>query len=458
MAKGKKTELQEKVFEEYMRKTPKSKQMYDRACNSLEGGVPASTRFFSPYPLYMTHGRGSKIYDVDGNEYVDCLLNFGSLILGHHHPEVVEAVKRELDRGLLVVNSDLAVECAELLKEIIPCAEKVRFFNIGAEVIMFAARVARAFTGKNKIIKFYGHFHGMVDQFLIGIFNTSDEITSAGVTKESLTNTILLKYSDIDAVRRKLDEDNDIAGVILDPGMHKGGLWPSSREYLQELRQLTEERGVVLIFDEIITGFRLAPGGAQEYFGVTPDLAVFAKGIASGAKLAVLVGKEKVMSVLIPGELSTETVKVVSHGATFVDGTMALGAALATLKAYKKLNEKGEYQRLFQLTEKLKTGMEMAFKKSGIPCHINMLGPMLKIFLTDLQPSFDVYCRLDTTASELLALSLISEGIWLIPKAVGMFLSFAHTDEDIEKIICAVDNCLDKNKFQLGLLTGLPRH
>ncbi len=157
MNEEKLAELQKKVLDEYTRKTPKSKQIFERACKSLEGGVYSAVQAMWPYPLYMTHGRGSKTYDVDGNEYVDCNLDAGPLILGHCHPEVMEAMKREIDRGLLLCNPDFGIECAELLKEIIPCAEKVTFANTGSEITVYAVRVARAYTGKNKIIKFYGH-------------------------------------------------------------------------------------------------------------------------------------------------------------------------------------------------------------------------------------------------------------------------------------------------------------
>lgn len=442
MKEEKLAQLREKILDEYTRKTPKSRQMYHRACNSLEGGVYSAVQAMWPYPLYMTHGRGSKTYDVDGNEYVDCNLDAGPLILGHCHPEVMEAMKREIDRGLLLCNPDFGIECAELLKEIIPCAEKVAFSNTGSEITVYAVRVARAFTEKNKIIKFYGHYHGIDDQFLVGMFRTSDEIISAGVPKESVANTVLLRFNDIDAVRRKLDEDNDIAGIILDPAVSWGGLWPPSRQYLKELRQLTKERGVILIFDEVITGFRLALGGAQEYFGVTPDLAVFSKGIAAGAKLSALVGRDEIMKTLLP-----DKGKAVFHGGTFNTGTIALAAAIATLKVYKRLSEKGEYQRLFQLTDKLKAGIEMAFKKRGVPCHVNMLGPYLKTFLTDLEPNFEAYCDLDPRVPDLLFTSLIPEGIWPYVRR-SIFLSFAHTDEDIEKIIGAINNSFDKYKFQ----------
>ncbi|GAI42844.1 unnamed protein product, partial [marine sediment metagenome] len=267
----------------------------------------------------------------------------------------------------------------------------------GTEAALFAVRAARAFTGKNRIIKFYGHYHGLDDQFCVATTNTSDETSSAGIPEESLKNTVLLKFNDIGAVRSKLAEDNNIAAVILDPQMDQGGLWPASGKYLEELRKLTEERGIVLIFDEIITGFRLALGGAQEYFGVTPDLAIVSKGIAAGAKFAAVLGKEEIMDTLAPKGLAASTKKLALHGGTYIDGTMAIAAAIAAMKVYKKLKEKGEYQRLFQLAEKLKTGIEMVFKQRGMPLHINMLGPSLKLYFTNLEPSFDVYCNLDMT-------------------------------------------------------------
>ncbi len=449
--KRKLAEFQERVFTEYMVKTSKSKLLYERACKSLQGGITASTRYFPPYPLSMTHGRGSKTYDVDGNEYIDCNLCAGPLLLGYCHPEVMEVMKRELDRGLLLHNPNLAVECAELLKEIVPCAEKVRFANSGTEATLFAVRAARAFTGKNRIIKFYGHYHGLDDQFCVGTSNTSNEPVAAGIPDESVANTVLLRFNDIDAVRRKLDEDNDIAGVILDPQMNRGGIWPPSREYLKQLRELTKEHGVVLIFDEVITGFRLALGGAQQYFGVTPDLTSVSKAIAAGEKLAAVVGKEEVMGTLAPRELggSMPTRKLTLHGGTYTDGTMALAAGIAAMKVYKRLSEEGEYPRLFQLTEKLKAGIETAFGQRKIPLHINILGPSLKLFFTDLEPSFESYCNLDTTALKLFYTSLIAEEIWLTnPSLRTVFLSFAHTEEDVERVIYAVNSSLSKNKFE----------
>ena len=444
-------QLQEQIFEEYAKKTPKSKQMYARASKSLAGGVVGSPKFFYPYPLYMTHGKGSKQYDIDGNEYVDCYLEGGPLVLGHCPPQVMEMVKREFDKGLMVYNSELQIECAELLQEVIPCAEKVRFANTGTEAIINAVRIARAFTGKSKIIKFYGHYQGQDDQFLIGMSNLKDEASSLGVPKEALANTVMAKWNDIDDVRQKLDEDANIAGVICDPQGNMGGLWPAKPEFLHKLRQLTIERGVVLIFDEVITGFRLALGGAQEYFGVIPDLACFAKAVGAGAKFGALVGKEEIMDLLTPKGFYAFGGKQTYIGGTYVSGSIAIAAAIGAIKSYKKISESGGYKKSFELAGNLKSGIELAFQRKGIPCHVNNLGPSLKIFLTDLEPSFEAYCNLDKRLVYLLFVSTLINGVFLgNPPSGVVFLSLVHTEEDIQKAINAVNTSLDNFDFAVA--------
>ncbi|MBI2831898.1 MAG: aspartate aminotransferase family protein [Chloroflexi bacterium] len=445
-------ETQKLVIEAYKQKTGKSRELHKRACESLQAGVSASTRFYPPYPIYMTHAKGSKTYDVDGNEYIDCFLCAGPLILGHNRPEVVEAIKREIDRGLLFSNPEMVIECAELLRELVPCAEKIRLCNTGTEAILAAVRAVRAFTGKDKIIKFYGHYHGLEDQFLVGTTTITNAPTSGGIPKSHVANTVLLRYGDIEAIKRKFDEENDIAAVILDPQMSYEGIWPASVDYLRELRRLTKERGIVLIFDEVITGFRLAAGGAQEYFGIIPDLATFAKGMAAGEKLGAVVGREDIMDTFSPtGFVPPSGVKARAiHGGTFADCTAAVAAGIASLKVYKQLKKTGEYQKLFQLTEKLKAGIEEAFKQRGVPCHVNQLGPSIKIFITDLEPAtFETYWKLDKTAISLFYLSMIPEGVWLAnPSMRSVFLSFAHTEQDVEQIVAAVNTVLDKYRFE----------
>jgi len=440
--------LQKKVFEAYTSKTPASKQMYARACRALAGGVTGNMRLYQPYPLYMTHGMGGKTYDIDRNEYVDCFLANGPLLLGHQHAEVVAEMKRQFSRGSIVFNPDLIVECAELIKETVPCAEKVRFLNTGTEAVLVAVRIARAFTGKKKIIKFYGHYHGQDDQFLLGL-GLSNDIISEGVPQESVANTKLLRYNDIDAVRHALDEDDDVAAVVFDPGMHASGVWPPSRQYLPELRKLTAERGVVLIFDEVITGFRLALGGAQEYYGVTPDMATLAKAIAAGEKLSAVVGKSEIMKVVVPEQPNTAggSSKTVFQSGTMNDGTLALAAAKAAMNVYKKLKRDGEYQKLHQRCEKLKSDIEASFQKRGIGCHINSLGPIIRLFLTDLKPSFEEYCKIDKKMLSLFLLSQIAEGGCFTNLSGTLYFSFAHTEEDLRRIVSVTDSVLDKYNF-----------
>lgn len=446
------TKLQERIFQDYEKRTPRSKQMFERASKSLAGGVVGSPKFFYPYPLYMTHSKGSKQYDVDGHEYVDCYLEGGPLLLGHCPKPLMEAIKRDLDKGLMVYNSEAQIECAELLKEVIPCAEMVRLANTGTEAVINAVRLARSFTGKNKIIKFFGHYHGQDDQFLIAIANDKPGPSSLGVPKEALANTVMARWNDIDDVRRKLDEDKDIAGIIMDPQGNMGGIWPAQPEFLRELRKLTEERGIVLIFDEVITGFRLALGGAQEYFGVVPDIACYAKAAGAGGKFAALVGKAKIMNLLATKGFYAFGEKETYIGGTYVTGSVAISAAIAAIKTYKELSKTGGYKKLFDLSAKLKTGIESAFRRKGIPCVMNMLGPSFKLFITDQEPNFETYYKLGKKPVYLFFVSTLTDDVFLGNPASGVvFLSFAHTEKDIQRALDGVNTCLDKYDFTLAL-------
>ncbi|GAG87968.1 unnamed protein product, partial [marine sediment metagenome] len=248
--------LREKIYADYAARTPKSRAAYGRSRLALAGGVSGSLRFFPPYPLYMTHGQGSRTCDVDGNEYIDCFLCNGPLLLGHRHPDVLASLREYESAGTIIYNPEFMVECAELLKRLVPAAELVRFLDSGSEAVLMAARIARAFTGRNKVVKFFGHYHGQDDQFLIGR-GLSTDIISAGVPLEAVANTVVIEFDDIEVVRQTFDEDDDIAAVILDPAMFAGGLWPADEGYIKALRQLTAEREIILIFDEVITGFRV---------------------------------------------------------------------------------------------------------------------------------------------------------------------------------------------------------
>ena len=424
--------IRDRVFGDYLRKTPGSARLHEKARSVLAGGVSGNLRYFAPYPLYTKSAQGSRTTDVDGNEYIDSFSANGPLLLGHNHPVLVEAVQRSQELGALPLNPAIMVDCAELVQEIFPCAERVRFLNTGTEAVMTAVRIARAFTGKPGIVKFHGHYHGQDDQFLIGI-DTSDALFSAGVAPEAPASIHLCRYLDLEQLESLLQGNADIAAVILDPAMHAGGLWGSDGEKLAALRRLTEQYRVLLIFDEVISGCRLAPGGAQQYFDVTPDMVTMAKALAAGEKLALVAGSAEVMSVVDP--LAEEGTPRVFQSGTVNDGPAALASACAALPTYRQLYEQGDYERLEQRTGRIGQTLEKTFRGAGIACQVNHLASMLQIHLGGNELNFETAQGHDTQLLELFYLALINEGVMLsLPTSNHIYFSFAHSEEDFEII------------------------
>ncbi len=438
-------EIQQDIFTAYRKLTPASAAYHERARRSLAGGTTGNLRFFPPYPFYETGGRGARVTDLDGNEYIDCFLCNGPLLLGHNHPDVIAAIEGHSRTGPLVVNPPIIVDAAELVQEAVPCAERVRFLNSGTEAVIMAVRYARAFTGRDRIVKFYGHYHGQDDQFLAGLGPTGDPF-GAGIPDGITANTIHARYGDVNALAETIGERRDVAAVMLDPAMHAGGLWGSSRDYLQAVREITARRNIVLIFDEVITGFRLALGGAQAYYGVTPDLVTLGKAIAAGEKLAAVAGREEIMRV-VDSHAGAGTPRVFQSG-TANDGTAAITASIGAINTYRDLDADDQYRHLFDLGERLAGGIRQAFRTHNIPCHVNQLGPMLQIFLSAGQPAFENYIGLDPEVLSLFFLAMINEGVILtLPTSGHIYLSFAHTHEDIDEIIGKVNLVLDKYDF-----------
>ncbi len=430
----------------YRKRTPASGAYHERARRSLAGGTTGNLRYFPPYPLYETGGRGARVTDLDGNEYIDCFLCNGPLLLGHNHPGVIAAIERYRETGPLVVNPPIIVEAAERVQETVPCAQRVRFLNSGTEAVIMAVRYARAFTGKDRVIRFYGHYHGQADQFLAGLGPTAEPF-GAGIAEGAIGSTLLARYGDVDAFATLMEKHDDIAAVILDPAMHAGGLWGSSSEYLQTVRELTEKLGVVLIFDEVITGFRLALGGAQAYYRVTPDLTTLGKALAAGEKLAAVAGNENIMRVVDP-QAGSDTPRVFQSG-TGNDGTAGITGAIGAISTYQQLHKMGEYKHLFTIGEALADGLRQAFLSREIPCHVNQLGPMLQLFLSAEEPGFERFSLLDTKALSFFFLALINEGVILtLPTSGHIYLSFVHTREDIDIIIDRANRVLNKYDFK----------
>ena len=444
--------IRQKIVDEYIDRTPKSKAFFARSQESLVAGVTGNLRFFKPYPLYFAGGQGSRVNDIDGYSYIDCFLCNGPLLLGHRPEAVRNSIRQHDTTGSLVVNPMLATEVAERLIDLIPCAERVRFVNSGTEAVMTALRCARAVTGKNKIVKFLGHYHGQSDPVLSGLGNVATPIGD-GIPNSSLVDTLVIPYGDIDALKKVYSNANYIAAVLLDPAMHGGGLWGSQKSYLQEVRELTRKHNTLLIFDEVITGFRLALGGAQSFYGVTPDLSTFAKALCAGEKLGAVVGRKEFMDVLDP-QRGRGKPRVFQSGTTN-DATNALAATLGSLDEFVRIESDDGFTKLANRTRDLATGISDIFKSHGIPHHINHLGSMLQLFLAQkTTPSFAAYSGIDGRPLYLFTLALLAEGVlFALPGSTHVYLSFCHSDEDMESILRGTRNVLERHDFR-SLIMG----
>jgi len=321
------------ILKQYIGKTPGSAERYRRAAGLFPSGVTHDARYLLPHPLFVSRAAGARKWDVDGNEYVDYFGGHGSLLLGHCHPAVVDAVVRQASLGSHYgACHDLELEWAELVQKMVPCAGKVRFTASGTEATLLALRLARVFTGKPRFVRFAAHFHGWHDY---AVFGGSSSLTDApaGVPEGVVSTAVVCPPGDIEALRRAVDGAADIGAVILEPTGASFGHVPQSGEFLAQVREITSGRGIVLIFDEVISGFHCAPGGAQEFYGVTPDLATFAKVMAGGYPGGALAGRADLFDGM---QFATKEGRIVppalSHQGTFNANPVSAAAGIATLE------------------------------------------------------------------------------------------------------------------------------
>ena len=352
------------IFQKYTVKTPGSARLYARALEVLPGGVTHDTRYLQPHPLYIKRALGSRKWDVDGNEYVDYIGGHGALLLGHNDPFVIQAVRDQLAKGTHYgAAHELEVEWAEQVKRMVPCAEKVRFTGSGTESTLLAIRLARAFTGKEKIVRFAGHFHGWHDQVAFGVTSHFDGSVPAGILRDVARGAIICRPNDLDAFTRVLDEHDDVAAVIVEPTGATFGLVPLVGGFLAALRERTKSKNVLLIFDEVITGFRVAPGGAQELYGVTPDLATFAKIVAGGFPGGAVAGRKDVMDVMtLRDDREWNQRHRVPHQGTFNANPITAAAGLATLKL---VAESDAIQRANRMAKLLRKRLNEVIQETG---------------------------------------------------------------------------------------------
>jgi glutamate-1-semialdehyde 2,1-aminomutase len=322
------------IFERYVAKTPTSAALYRRAVDVFPGGVTHDTRYLKPHPLYVARAAGSQKWDVDGNQYVDYIGGHGALLLGHNHPQVVEAVREQLAKGThFGASHELELKLGEQIQRMVPCAEKLRFTGSGTESTLLAIRLARAFTGKRKIVRLAGHFHGWHDQVAFAVTSHFDGSVPAGILPSVAAEAIVCPPGDAEALARILDGHDDVAAVILEPTGATFGLVPLPSGFLAKARELTSTKGVLLIFDEVITGFRVSPGGAQAHYGVTPDLATFAKIVAGGFPGGCVAGRKDVMDVMtLRDDREWNLERRVPHQGTFNANPITAAAGLTTLQ------------------------------------------------------------------------------------------------------------------------------
>ncbi len=411
-----------------------SKVLFEKSLEKIPGGVNSPVRAFGSVggsPLFIKSANADRIYDVDGNEFIDYVCSWGPGILGHAHPQVIEAVKKACVDGLTFgAPTKKELELAELITDAMPSIEKVRLVNSGTEATMSAIRTARGYTGRDMIIKFRGNYHGHSDGLLVKAGSaalTTAVPDSAGVPASYTQNTLVAEYNNEDSVRELMEQyGENVAAIIVEPVAANMGVVPPKEGFLKFLRDITLKYGTVLIFDEVITGFRLKFGGAQEYFGVKPDMTTLGKIVGGGMPIAAYGGKKEIMDRVSP------TGPVYQAG-TLSGNPIATTAGIETLKILKAHPE--YYKQIDESAKKLADAYRKMAKEKNIPLHVNQIGSLLSAFQTgEVVDDYDSALTSDTNAYTEYFWKMLDNGIYVAPAQFeAMFVSVAHTKEDIER-------------------------
>ncbi|MEM3003674.1 MAG: glutamate-1-semialdehyde 2,1-aminomutase [Candidatus Bathyarchaeia archaeon] len=414
----------------------RSQALFERALKIIPGGVNSPVRMFKPYPFFTEKAQGSKLHDVDGNKYIDYCMAYGAIIFGHSYSPILESVKKQLEYGTVYgTPTEAEVELAELITDSLPCAEMVRLANSGAEATMHAVRLARGYTGKPKLVKFDGCYHGAHDSVLVkaGSAAATSVPTSLGIPQETAKNTIVLPFNDVNALHQTFESKGDeIAAIIVEPVIGNMGVIPPSESYLTELRRISNRYGSLLIFDEVITGFRLALGGAQEYYDVKPDIASLGKVLGGGFPISAVAGNKKIMEYLSP------TGGVYEAG-TFSGNPVSVTAAIEVLN---KLKDDGStiYGRLKEYTDELAENIGDLAAKEGVEAQVNHVASMFTIFFTG-EPVVNSEKALTSDRSKFNRFhqGLMRRGVFFPPSQFETcFVTTAHSEDDMRQTLDAV--------------------
>jgi glutamate-1-semialdehyde 2,1-aminomutase len=441
-----------KLIEAYSLRREKSAHCFERAGAVLGGKVGHDLRYFEPMPLYIERAKGGRKWDVDGNEYVDFLLGNGALLLGHAVPEVLEAIARAATKGTHFGNDHpLQIEWAELIQQMVPSAERIRFVNSGSEATILAIRLARAFTRRNKFLRFDGHFHGWHDEVVHGFQPPFEANGSLGVPPQVRLNVISIADGSLNLVESVLSEERDVAAVIIEPSGASWGRVPLDHQFLGGLRDITNRHGVVLIYDEIVTGFRLSPGGAQQLYGVTPDLSCFAKIMAGGLPGGAVVGRAEIMKLFDhTGDQEHDRFQRVTHLGTFNASPLSAAAGIAVLR---QVATGDPIRSANAAAHKLRTGWEQVLENNAIAGYVYGISSIFHVYFeTDLERLRSASTRenlqtRDSRRLKGLPTKLVTEyqrnlrhyGVDIMSSTGGV-LSSAHTDADIDLATAAFEN------------------
>ncbi|SHO48091.1 Glutamate-1-semialdehyde 2,1-aminomutase [Nitrosotalea sinensis] len=417
-----------------------SKSLFMRAKKIIPSGINSPVRYYPPYPFFVKKAKGSMMWDVDGNKYLDFCNAYGALLLGHLHQEIISDVKKQIEKGTLYcAPTEIEIKLSELVSKNLPSMEKTRLVNTGSEATMTAIRLARGFTKKKKIIKFEGCYHGAHDYVLVKAGSGAAHIgisVSEGSIDEVSRNTLVVQYNNIKELQDVLEKEKDVAAVIVEPVLANMGLILPEKDFLQNIRKLTSENDSLLIFDEVVTGFRMSTGGAQKYFGIKPDITTLGKALGNGFPIAAVGGKSQILDMLSPEGN-------VYQASTYAGNPISVSAGISSIQTMNTLRSK-LYPKLEKNCKKLVSAIGDLASDMKIPHQINSISSMFQIFFTD-NPVVDYTSakKSDMKTFKKLFETLLKNEVFIAPSQFEtVFLSYAHSDEDLNKTISAYEKAL----------------
>ena len=423
---------------------PNSRKLFSDAKKVIPSGVNSPVRYFEPYPFFTKKSDGAYIWDEDGNRYIDYCNGYGALLLGHRRKEILKAVTNQLKQGTLYCTPTSAeIELSNLIRSNFPSIDKVRLVNTGGEATMTAIRLARGFTKKKKIIKFEGCYHGSHDSVLVkagsGSAHNGISVSDGGLDEVS-KNTLVVSYNNSEDLENTIKKNNDIAGVIVEPILANMGLILPEKNFLQDLRKITKQHNIPLIFDEVVTGFRVSPGGAQQHFGIKPDITTLGKALGNGFTIAAVGGKKQIMDLLSPEGK-------VYQASTFAGNPISVSAAISSIKELNKIKNK-LYSKLERYNVRFTRALDDIATDFKIPHQINLVSSMFQMFFTNTPVTdYTTSKNADGKKFQKMFKTLLKNGIFIAPSQFEVvFLSDAHTQRDLNQTLDAYQNALKSVK------------